>query len=111
MGDGASSGRGTLGLDRGINPPGISASVEQMLSALETVRPGASALVRPVEDPEVAAIVDTWPAAFVPVRAHRLGFAPHESLVELVQAFVADDLAATRRERGLPGESSIDAGH
>jgi nucleoside-diphosphate-sugar epimerase len=92
----------SLGLDRGINPPGISATVGQLLEALEVAKPGASALVRPMEDPEIAAIVGTWPSAFAPVRAHRLGFAPHESLVELVRAFVADDLEATRHERGLP---------
>lgn len=91
-----------LGLDRSINPPGISASVRHMLAALDAVRPGASALVRPVEDKEIAAIVGTWPGAFAPLRAHRLGFAPHETLVDLVQAFVEDDLAATRHERGLP---------
>jgi D-erythronate 2-dehydrogenase len=91
-----------LGLDRGINPPGISATVAQMLAALDAVKPGASALVRPATDPEIAAIVGTWPAAFAPVRAQLLGFAPHESLVELVRAFVADDLEVTRHERGLP---------
>jgi len=91
-----------LGLDRGINPPGISATVAQMLAALDTVKPGASALVRPAPDPEIAAIVGTWPACFAPRRAQRLGFAPHESLVELVRAFVADDLEVTRHERGLP---------
>jgi len=89
-------------LDRGINPPGIRATVAQMLAALEAVKPGASALVRPAEDPEIAAIVGTWPAAFAPVRAQRLGFTPQESLVDLVRAFIADDLETTRRERGLP---------
>src|SRR5271165_1769375 len=62
----------------------------------------SAALVRPAEDHDIAAIVGTWPAAFAPVRARRLGFAAHESLVELVRAFVADDLAATRHDRGLP---------
>jgi nucleoside-diphosphate-sugar epimerase len=92
----------SLGLDRGINPPGISATVAQMLAALEAVKPGASALVRPVADADIAAIVGTWPAAFAPVRAGPLGFAAHEPLVDLVRAFVADDLEATRHERGLP---------
>ena len=32
-----------------------------------------------------------------------LDFAAHEPLVEVVRAFVEDDLAATRTERGLPG--------
>lgn len=92
-----------LGLDRSVNPPGICASVAHMLAALDEVKPGASALVRPVEDPEISAIVGTWPGAFDPVRAHRLGFASHEKLVDVVSAFIADDLEATRRERGLPG--------
>ncbi len=91
-----------LGLDRSINPPGIKATVAQMLAALDAVKPGAAALVRKVEDPEIAAIVGTWPARFTAARALRLGFAPHEPLVELVRAFVADDLEATRHERGLP---------
>jgi nucleoside-diphosphate-sugar epimerase len=90
-----------MGLDRGVNPPGLSVTVAEVLAALEQVKPGASALVRRVADPAIAAIVAAWPAAFEPRRALALGFAPHESLVELVRAFVADDLEATRRERGL----------
>ncbi len=89
----------TMGLDRGINPPGISATVGQMLEALDSVRPGASALVERRPDPAVAAIVGGWPAAFAPVRARPLGFTAHESLAELVQAFIDDDLEDTRRER------------
>ena len=100
--DSGKIGDGGMALDRSINPPGIRASVAQMLAALEVVKPGASALVRKVEDDDIAAIVGTWPAAFDPARALRLGFAPHETLVELVRAFVADDLEATRHERGLP---------
>ncbi|HEY0420563.1 MAG TPA: NAD-dependent epimerase, partial [Acetobacteraceae bacterium] len=91
-----------MGLDRGVNPPGMSVSVGEILAALEQVRPGAAALVRRVQDPAIRAIVSGWPAAFNPVRARALGFAPHESLVALVEAFVTDDLAATRAERGLP---------
>lgn len=89
-----------LGLDRSVNPPGISARVEQMLAALEAVRPGAAALVRPVDDPGIAAIVGGWPAAFAPERALALGFSPHEPLQAVIEAFIADDLEATRIERG-----------
>ncbi len=87
-----------MGLDRSINPPGLSATVGQMLAALEAVRPGASALVHRNPDPAVAAIVGGWPAAFVPDRALRLGFTPHESLQAVVEAFIADDLEATRQD-------------
>ncbi len=92
-----------MGLDRSVNPPGISATIAHMLQALDEVRPGASKLVARVADPVVAGIVAGWPAAFDPVRAHTLGFASHEPLVELVRAFVADDLEATRRDRASSG--------
>ncbi len=39
-----------MGLDRSINPPGISTTIAHLLQALDEVKPGASALVRRVED-------------------------------------------------------------
>lgn len=92
-----------LGPDRGINPPGICMTIAQLLEALEAVRPGAAALVRRAPDPEIAAIVGSWPARFSPQRAPALGFAPHESAEDLIRAFIADDLAATRLDRGMTG--------
>ena len=91
-----------LGLDRGINPPGISATVSELLGALERVAGAESrARVRFEADPEVHAIVVGWPASFTAARARRLGFAENESLDQLVRSFVEDDLAATKAERGL----------
>ena len=92
-----------MGTDRGVNPPGMSARVGDMLAALERVAGSdARALVRPVPDPAVAAIVGSWPAAFTAERARaRLGFSEQEPLDELVRAFAQDDLAETRRDRGL----------
>ncbi len=92
-----------LGLDRGINPPGRSITVGKMLTALETVAgPAARALVRPAPDPTIAAIVGGWPAAFSAKRARRLlGFSEQEAMEEVIEAFIAEDLAATRAERGL----------
>jgi len=92
---------GGLGFDRGINPPGMCVTVAQLLDALETMQPGAAALVRRVPDPEIAAIVGSWPARFHPRRAAELGFAPHQPVAELIRAFIADDLAATARDRGI----------
>ena len=94
---------GVMGLDRGVNPPGLSVTVAHMLHSLDEIRPGASALVRHVPDPAIAAIVESWPAAFEPIRARTLGFSAHEPFAGVVQAFVEDDLEATRAERGLPG--------
>ncbi|GAA0582680.1 SDR family oxidoreductase [Craurococcus roseus] len=92
-----------MGADRGVNPPGMSAKVGDMLAALERVAgPAARALVRRAPDPAVAAIVGGWPAAFTAERARaRLGFSEQEPLDELVRAFVEDDLEETRRDRGL----------
>jgi len=88
-----------LGADRGINPPGLSVTVAQMLAALEAVRPGARQLVTRKHDKAIADIVGGWPASFTAERARKHGFAPHETLQELVEAFIADDLEVTRRER------------
>jgi nucleoside-diphosphate-sugar epimerase len=90
-----------MGPDRSVNPPGISTTIAQLLQALETVQPGASKLVRRVEDKAIADIVGTWPPAFDPRRARKLGFATHEPVLDVVRAFVEDDLAATRSERGI----------
>jgi nucleoside-diphosphate-sugar epimerase len=91
----------SLGLDRGINPPGISVTVAELLAGLERVKPGASSLVKRVPDPAVEAIVGSWPPLFTPERARALGFTAHGSVVDLIRAFVEDDLAATRADRGL----------
>ena len=90
-----------LGLDRSLNPPGMSVKVGEILAALDAVRQGATALVKRVPDPVIAGIVGGWPAGFDVVRAPALGFSRHEPLIDVIRAFVADDLDATRRDRGM----------
>jgi nucleoside-diphosphate-sugar epimerase len=91
-----------MGLDRSINPPGISTTIAHLLQALEEIAPGASERVRRVEDKATADIVSSWPPAFEPLRARSLGFSAHEPVAEMVKGFVEDDLEATRAERGIP---------
>ena len=91
-----------MGLDRGVNPPGISTTIAHLLQALDEVKPGASSLVRRIKDEEIAGIVGLWPPAFEAVRAGTLGFTSHEPVVEVIRAFVQDDLEATRVEHGVP---------
>ncbi len=91
----------SMGLDRSLNLPGLSVTVGQIIGALDQVRQGASALVERKPDPVIAGIVGGWPAGFTAERARALGFTPNEGLVELVRAFVADDLEPTRQERSL----------
>jgi nucleoside-diphosphate-sugar epimerase len=89
-----------LGLDRGVNPPGLTVTVGEMLAVLRAVGGAELArLVARVEDREVADIVGTWPARFDDARARALGFRAHESLEALLRAFLEDDLAATRALR------------
>lgn len=88
-----------MGLDRSIDPPGISTTVAHLLQALDAVAPGASAHVKRVEDKAVAAIVSTWPPAFEALHARTLGFSPHEPVLEVVRAFMEDDLEATKADR------------
>ncbi|RVT99142.1 NAD-dependent epimerase/dehydratase family protein [Rhodovarius crocodyli] len=86
-----------LGTDRGINPPGLTVTVGEMLAALS---PAERALVKSEPDPVVAGIVGGWPARFAATRALALGFQPQVGLAEILQAFREDDLAQTRAERG-----------
>lgn len=89
-----------MGLDRSVNPPGLTVTVGEMLAALETTRPGAGALVSRVHAPEIEAIMATWPARFDPVRALALGFAPHGTLDALVGEYLAEGPSAAPRAAG-----------
>jgi nucleoside-diphosphate-sugar epimerase len=88
-----------LGLDRSIDPPGISTTVAHLLQALEEVVPGAASHVKRVPDKAIADIVSTWPPGFEALHARTLGFAAHEPILDVIKAFIEDDLAATRAER------------
>ena len=87
-----------LGLDRGVNPPGLTVTVAGMLAALSA---GERALIRRAPDATVAAIVGRWPARFAATRARALGFAEQVGLPAILAAFREDDLAATRAERAV----------
>ena len=88
-----------MGLDRSVDPPGISTTVAHLLQALEQVAPGASSHVKRVGDDAIAAIVSSWPPAFEALHARTLGFAAHEPVLDLIRAFIEDDLAATKADR------------
>jgi nucleoside-diphosphate-sugar epimerase len=87
-----------LGLDRGVNPPGLSVSVGEMLSVLNPAQRG---LVRAAPDAAVAAIVGGWPASFTAERARHLGFAPQPGMNAILESFLEDDLAATHADRAM----------
>jgi nucleoside-diphosphate-sugar epimerase len=86
-----------LGIERGVNPPGLAVSVGGMLAALS---PAERALVKSEPDAVIAGIVGGWPAEFMATRAKKLGFAPQEGVPAILAAFREDDLAATKADRG-----------
>lgn len=88
-----------MGLDRSIDPPGISTTVAHLLQALDQVSPGASAHVKRVADQTIYAIVSTWPPAFEALHARTLGFSAHEPVLDVIRAFIEDDLEATKADR------------
>jgi nucleoside-diphosphate-sugar epimerase len=90
-----------MGLDRSIDPPGITTTVAHLLQALEQVAPGASSHVKRVADETIQGIVSTWPPAFEALHARTLGFSAHEPVLDVVRAFIEDDLEATKADRGI----------
>ena len=84
--DGAS-----LGHDRAVNLPGISVTVGEMVESLRRIAGdralGAVTLAR---DPEIEAIVGTWPRWTSSERALALGLPQDEGLDSIVRAYIED---------------------
>jgi D-erythronate 2-dehydrogenase len=82
-----------LGFDRVLALPGLTATVTEMIAALERVAGReAAARVRVEPDPRVQRIVDTWPVAVDASRAVALGFPSDDSFEEIVRRYVAEDM-------------------
>lgn len=78
-----------FGASRSLMLPGITVSVAEMLEILrETGGDDALARVRHEPDPRIEAIVASWPARFVNLRAERLGFQGDRNLREIVESFL-----------------------
>lgn len=87
-----------LGLDRAINPPGLTVTTGEMLAALARAGGDASRVKR-VDDPDVFRVVGPWPAHFDASRAQALGFTTAPQIDAVVAEFLAEDLAATKALR------------
>ena len=86
-----------LGYDRAVLLPGISASVAEMVEAVR--RAGGEAAVKRIRwepDPVIQKIVAGWPRAIQAKRAESLGIRADDSVDEIVQAFIEDDLPAQK---------------
>jgi len=80
------------GSRRVVNLPGITASVAQMLEALELVA-GKTVAQRVVfrREPRVQAIVSTWPARFETPRALSMGFRADADVQTVIRDYIADE--------------------
>ena len=81
-----------LSASRIVNLPGLSVSVDQMVTALRTVGGDAVAdRITWTRDPAVERIVGSWPGAWDTRRAEALGLKADESFEAIVRAYVEDD--------------------
>ena len=73
--------------------PGVSATVDEEISALRRVAGDqAVALIREQPDEMIARVVGGWPRAFDARRAAALGFVAESDLDEIVRVYVEDEL-------------------
>jgi nucleoside-diphosphate-sugar epimerase len=81
------------GANRSVALPGMTVSVEDMLSALSKVAgEGVAARVRFEPDPFIEKIVYGWPTRFTTERAEVLGFRADQTFEDVIGAFIEDDL-------------------
>ncbi|MEO8304707.1 MAG: D-erythronate dehydrogenase [Betaproteobacteria bacterium] len=83
----------SLGISRIVNLPGLSVTVDQMVSALRVVG-GAEAVarIRWERDLAVERIVGSWPGAWDVARAASLGLSGDADFESVVRAYVEDEL-------------------
>jgi nucleoside-diphosphate-sugar epimerase len=92
---------GALGAHRSLQLPGFSVAVGEIAEALR--RAGGDAAYRRIRwqpDPQIQAIISSWPQALAAPRAEALGFTRDSGIDEVVAAFVEDDLTLQRQLSG-----------
>src|SRR5579863_3053779 len=87
-----------FGASRSLQLPGFSVSVGEMAAALRRAGgEGAYARIRWQPDPQIQAIVSSWPRNLATPRAEALGFGRDPGIDEVVAAFIEDDLPGQKR--------------
>ncbi|MFC4874357.1 D-erythronate dehydrogenase [Negadavirga shengliensis] len=82
----------SLGDDRVINLPGLTASVQEMIESLERVTgPGITKLISHEPDAFLQSIVLTWPPHFDTTRAEQLGFVGDASVEEIIRSYMEEE--------------------
>lgn len=85
----------TFGKHRIVSLPGLTVSVEEMIDTLENIA-GRETVRRISWEPNalIQRIVGSWPSAFAPKRALALGFKADDSMTQIIQAFLEDELSS-----------------
>lgn len=80
---------------RTLNLPGLSATVAEQIRALRRIAgPDAVALIGHEPDPQIAAIIGSWPKAFAPKRGKALGFEAEENFTQIIQAYLDEEFGS-----------------
>ena len=73
--------------------PGVSATVGEEIEALRNAAgEGAVALIKRVEDPFVAKIVQGWADRYAPELAASLGFQAEQNFDEIIKVYQEDEM-------------------
>jgi nucleoside-diphosphate-sugar epimerase len=83
-----------LGMTRMLTLPGITASIGELVDALEEIAGAAvAARIKWQPDARIQKIVAGWPARFDARRGRALGFEPDADVGEIIRAHIEDELA------------------
>ncbi len=81
-----------LGADCNLTMPGLAATVQEQLDALERVAgPEALTHIKRAPDPAIARIVESWPQALEAERAQALGFVAESSFEEIIRIYLEEE--------------------
>jgi D-erythronate 2-dehydrogenase len=82
-----------FGKHRTVSLPGLTVSVQEMVDTLETIA-GQETVNRILWQPDafIQRIVGSWPSSFAPKRALALGFEADDSMTQIIQAFLEDEV-------------------
>ncbi|MFA0080698.1 D-erythronate dehydrogenase [Vibrio breoganii] len=76
-----------------INLPGITVSVEEMISSLEE-NGGDSSFIRWDKDDSIKQIVDLWPEGMNTIKANELGFNMNTGIKEIIKEYMDNHVSA-----------------
>ncbi|MEM6462247.1 MAG: D-erythronate dehydrogenase [Pseudomonadota bacterium] len=85
-----------IGPRRALTMPGLSATVGEMIEALERIAgPQKTALIREQPDALISRLVSGWPYNFDAARALETGFEADKSVDEIIRIHIEDELGGT----------------